>query len=355
MEAPTLPESSTDIDLKFSQNYAETYPYLGEYYKTITILAPLWPIIILFGLISNVINIVVFLKTGSKDSVTILLLSLATSDLTFLTLISPPICYFIISALVRSHPWTFDRSFLRDLLYWPAFTAYDLSAFISVSLGAMRCACVALPLKFKLFFTRSRTIKWVLFLIALAVSLRIPVLSIRRVSWRTDRCTNLSAPYLKQVNLVYMSYINDILNRGIVINILYITMVTCVAVLIFKLYQASKIRRLCTELQDGSNQTTDKSVVHRLTSKDMQVVKSVVLVCTIFILSQLSFLITSAMRLIFPEFDNGRDYVFLFGIISHLNGLCSHINASINIFVYYNYNSKYRSVFCSLMTFNRKL
>ena len=96
--------------------------------------------------------------------------------------------------------------------------------------GLMRCACVAIPLKFKFIFTRSRTIQWVMVLVVLAVFLRLPVLTIHRMSWRTDPQTSVSLPYLKAVNTAYMDRINDILNRGIVIYILCITVVTCVYV-----------------------------------------------------------------------------------------------------------------------------
>ena len=306
-------ESQTQSSVIPTSKFVSTYPYREEYYLVVRTLAPLWPVMIMFGLISNIINIIVFLKTGAKDNVTVLLLSLAASDLVFLTLSTTLTCSKVIQALVTAYSWPFDYSIFRYLLYWPAFTAYDLSAFISVSLGMMRCACVALPLKFKIIFTKSRTIKWVMFLVILAVSLRIPVLTIHRISWRTDPQTNVSSPYLKVVNYTYMTRINDILNRGIVIYILYITMVICVGVLTFKLYQASKIRRSCTtELSESSNQASDKSASHGLTSKDIQVVKSVVLVCTIFILSQLTFLITSTIRIFVPDFDNSRQTIDIF-------------------------------------------
>ena len=348
-------ESQTQNTIILTSRYVLTYPYQEEYYIVVKILAPLWPAIIMFGLISNIINIIVFLKTGAKDNVTILLLSLAASDLVFLILNTPSICSLLIWTLVTSYSWPIDYDIFRHLLYYPSFTAYDLSAYISVSLGIMRCACVAMPLKFKIIFTKSRTIKWVMFLVVLAISLRIPVLTMQRISWRTDPQTNVSSPYLKVVNYTYMTRINDILNRGIVIYILYITMVLCVGVLSFKLYQASKIRRSCTTgLTRASGQAPDKALAQRLSSKDIQVVKSVVLVCTIFILSQLSFLITSTIRLFLPDFDNGRPLIFLFGFISQINLSCSYLNASLNIFVYYNYNNKYRSFFRSLLFLKRK-
>ncbi|GFS02169.1 hypothetical protein ElyMa_006439100 [Elysia marginata] len=150
----------------------------------------------------------------------------------------------------------------------------------------MRGACVAMHLKFKLVFTKARTIKWVLFFIALAVSLRIPVLTIHRISWRTDPKTIISSPSLIEVNREQMSRINDILNRGVAIYITYITMVTDVCILTSKLYQASKMRRSCKATSNQPSDKTDSPADRGLSSRDLKVVKSVVLVCTIFVLRQ---------------------------------------------------------------------
>ena len=351
LQSFNLNESRTQDPVITISGHITAYHYAEEYFMTEKILAPLWPTIVLFGLVSNIINIIVFLKTGAKDNVTVLRLSLAASDLVFLLLNTPSTSSLFIWTVVTSYSWPIDYNIFRYLLYWPAFTTYDLSALISVSLGVMRCACVAMPLKFKVVFSKSRTVKWVMFLVVLAVCLRIPVLTIHRISWRADPQTNVSLPYLKAVNNIYMTRINDILNRGIVIYILYITMIICVGVLTFKLHQASKIRRACTTgLTRASDQAPDKALAQGLTSKDIHVVKSVVLVCTIFILSQLSFLITSTIRLFVPDFDNGGPLIFLFGLISQINLSCSYLNASLNIFVYYNYNRKYRSFFRSLLS-----
>ena len=318
--------------------------YIAEYFQVLEILACVWPAIIVFGFVANITNIVVFIKTGVKDNVTVLLLSLSISDLAFLTLITPSVCGLIIDGLVKFFQWPFHRYLLKNSLYWPAFTAYDLSAFISVSLGVIRCACVAMPLKFKLVFTKSRTIKWVFFLVVLAVLLRLPVLTIFRITSRTDPSTNVTALYLASVNRASMSRINDILNRGFLIWFNYLTMITCFIVLSYKLYQSSKIRKTFTVPGfQTSEQASDKAPALSMSTKDLQVVKSVVLVCSIFIMSQLPFVMLSANRLINPKFDGEDRLALLFGIFSQISRTCAYINASINIFVYYNYNSKYRS------------
>ncbi|GFS09407.1 chemosensory receptor A [Elysia marginata] len=324
--------------------------FFAEMLMTIKVLSTIGAGIILFGLVSNITNIVVFLKAGAKDNVTILLLSLAVSDLVFLHLITPSMFSFVIFSLFPLYTWPFDVNFVRYLFYWPAYTAYDLSTYISVFLAVTRCACVAMPLKFKHVFTKSRTLKWVMLLVLIAVSLRLPVLTINRISRRTDPETNMTSLYLKHVNNDEMSRINDILNRGSFIYVSYVTMVTCVVIIMVKLRQAAKIRQSCTENSTQSRaQTSDKPAPLGLSSKDLQVVKSVALVCTIFILLQLPFVLVSTIRLIIPEFNDNQPLKYLFGIFSRINGTCACLNASINIFVYYNYNSKFRSTLRSMV------
>ncbi|GFR85900.1 chemosensory receptor A [Elysia marginata] len=225
-----------------------------------------------------------------------------------------------------------------------------MSAFISVSLGVMRCACVAMPLKFKLVFTKRRTVIIILTLIVVAVSLRVPVLTIFRVAWKTDPTTNVSTAYVAAVNRQAMSRINDVMNRGFVIWINYSIMVSCVGLLSYKLSQASRIRRSCTAVGD---QTSYKTEADKISLKDFQVIKSVVLICTIFILSQLSFLLYSTARLINPELTSTSRMQNLFGVFSLVSRMCSYLNASLNIFVYYNFNSKYRRVLLSMLQFKR--
>ena len=332
-------------------NKTDTIFYYAEFIRIVQILCYTWPVMILFGFVANIINIVVFLKTSVKDNVTILLLSLSFSDLAFLVFVTPRVSGIVIDFLVPSFQWPFHSLLVSFLPYWPATTLYDISAFISVSLGMMRCACVAMPLKFKFVFTRSRTIKWVFFLVVLAVLLRLPVLTIFRITWRTDPRTNVTALYLASVNRASMSRINDILNRGFLIWFNYLTMIACVIVLSYKLYQSSKIRKTFTVTGfQTSEQASDKAAALSMSTKDLQVVKSVVLVCCIFIMSQLSFFLVSTTRLLVPAFDEGNDLAFLFGIFSQISNTCSYLNASINIFVYYNYNSKYRSILRSCLS-----
>ncbi|GFS02751.1 chemosensory receptor A [Elysia marginata] len=92
-----------------------------------------------------------------------------------------------------------------------------------------------------------------------------------------------------------------------------------------------------------------------MSAKDIQVVQSVVVVCIIFILSQLPFLLYSTARLIEPEFSDKGRYVYLFRLCTTISLTCSFLNASVNIFVYFTYNSKYRAAFLTIFNVDQKI
>ncbi|GFO24601.1 chemosensory receptor c [Plakobranchus ocellatus] len=294
------------------------------------------------------INIIVFLKIGIKDNVTTLLVSLSTSDIMFLALITPSACSYIIIYFIPDWQWTIHRGLMEELLYWPAFTFYDFSSYISVWLGVTRCACVAMPLQFKSVFTKARSVKTALILFILAVSLRMPVLTMFRLEWMTDSHTNSSLLFLKRSNSDVIIRFNDILNRSCLPWMNFIIMIICVGVIKFKLYQASIVRKSHKAIST-SDSIPERQDHQGKSSQDLRVIQSVVLICCIFIVSQLPFLAYSIGRRISPEFDIFGRLQNLFFICSAISRTCSYLNASVNIFVYYNYNSKYKSVFLSML------
>ena len=321
-------------------------PYYNEHLLFESIIQPTWPIFICVGLISNAINMVVFLKAGVKDSVTTLLLTLSFSDAMFLILIAPSM---VVWYKFTSTAW---QVFL--MCYWPAMTFYDYSLYISVFLGVTRCACVVKPLHFKSVFTKSRTVIAVCILFCVDVLLYIPVLSISRLGWRKDPVTNAS--YLSVISdddsLKFSKMrINDALNRNFLAWTTYIVMIVCAALLSFKLFESSKVRSLpSTASGSGESSNQIRAPKRKLSQKDVRVVQSVVLVCVIFIVAQIPSIGHSVARVAVEEFNDNGNLVWFASIILQTSVTCNMANASLNIFVYYNFNSRYRAVLRSLLT-----
>ncbi|GFN95638.1 chemosensory receptor c [Plakobranchus ocellatus] len=324
-------------------------PFSQAHRIVVLFLPPLEMAILVFGLASNIINISVFLKTGVKDNVTTLLLSLSMSDVTYLILMTPAVSTIIIYYRAPGWPWPFEHRITSNLFHWPAMAVYNFSSFISLFLGLVRCACVAMPLHFKSVFTKSRTVTIVVILFFTSVSLHLPVLTVFNIDLRYEPSTNSTFAYLGFTNrLPTMVKVNDYLNRIIIPWISFVFMIACAIVLSLKLFQSSRLRsshRNTSKPSPNAALTGNKMDEKKMTNKDIHVVQSVLLVCTIFICSQLVYVISSTVRLIYPEYDHGGRLENLYFIASYVSRTFTVLNSSVNIFVYYNFNSKYRAGF----------
>ena len=327
-------------------------PFKREYDIFVAIVHPFYPVLLVAGLITNTLNIVTFIKAGVKDSVTTLLLTISVSDAIFLFLFAPLTLRNGFSRLGTNRSRVLYEMFL--ILFWPAFTMYDFSAYTTVFLGVTRCACVAMPLRFKSVFTRKRTVISVIVLFCIDVLFHIPVLSILTLKWKTDaqrNTTYLSVSFVgNRIESAYKQTINDIINKNTLQAISMITIITRAALLSFKLYESSKVRS--KPVGDPGSGDTNSKTSHHLSPKDVRVVQSTTLVCSVYIMAQLPSLIYTLLQKIIPEFSESGRLTYLVGICISITFICYLLNASVNILVYYNYNSKYRSVFRSL--FNLK-
>ena len=266
-------------------------PYREEYALLSTVLNSFWPMLLFAGLLSNAINIVIFLKVGVKDSVSTLLLTLSISDFIFLSVFSPTIFR---ASFSRFGTYKISElNVIHYLCYWPAFTFYDYSAYISVFLGVTRCGCVAMPLRFKSVFTVKTTVAAVLILFCLDVLFHLPMLTAFRLGWVRDPSTNTTSLSLVRDSVTLHAFkqkINDIINKNSIPFVAFIIMIASVTLLSFKLFESSKVRsRPYSEPSTkdipsrsvGAKQTPS----HKLSPKDVKVVQSVILVCSIFIIA----------------------------------------------------------------------
>ena len=343
----------------------------------------IWICIVIFGLTSNTINIIVFLKTGLKDNVTITLLFLSVSDLINLCLNCPIVVGRFMLTNIPYHPWPFHHLIITFGPYWYAYVFYDYSSFISVFLAVVRCACVARPLRFKSMFTKSRTITILCVLFLVALTLRIPVLTVFGLTWSINPKTNAtyrSLSFADNIEQIYTA--NDIINRNIISWLAYTIVTTCVVILTNRIRAASRFRRSLALRPDSrdvqaerdktsgqisgyheshgqSSSTPDTERARsgqserrpeKMSAKDLQVIQSVTLICVIFIFSQLPFQILSTVRLFDPEFSNYGKRQSLYGFMSHISNTCGFLNVSINILVHFHFNSKYREQFVGLFS-----
>ena len=177
-------------------------------------------------------------------------------------------------------------------------------------------------------------------------------MSIHQLESITDLSTNSS--YLTIVRDIEeegkKTKINDAINKNAIAWTLFVVMIVCTVLLSFKLFESFKIRSL--PASDPDSAESSQTQKQKLSPKDARVVKSVVLVCTIFIVAQIPSVCYSIARMTVIEFIGRGNLLWLAAIAIKLSLTCYIVNASINIFVYYKCNSKYRAVFRTLLGIN---
>ena len=156
----------------------------------IVFLYHVWLAILIFGIVSNILNVIVFFGLGDKDNASTSFLVLSLSDLSYLVIRSFTTAVQFLLYHYRNVPWLFDPEIFLVCIYWYGQVFYDFSCFVAVFLAAVRCCCVMMPLKFKTVFTKSRTAKALFGLFIAAICLRAPQLYGHRVIWEVNPATN---------------------------------------------------------------------------------------------------------------------------------------------------------------------
>ena len=100
----------------------------------------------------------------------------------------------------------------------------------------------------------------------------------------------------------------------------------------------------------NKSMTPDQGQHKVVATKETQVVRSVILVAIIFVTCQTPLMVYTLARRFESQFDDQDDkdsknlqkYIFLYVLCSNISMIFALVNASVNIFIYYNFNSRYR-------------
>ncbi|CAL1531691.1 unnamed protein product [Lymnaea stagnalis] len=320
---------------------------------------------------------------GLTDSVTLSLFFLAVSDFCFIIMSTVIRSFVLIQQFPQISPNTINLKDLVLACFWYSMVFYDTSMLIRVYTAVARACCVAIPLTFKNVFTNKAAVVSVgVIFIAVLVS-RVPMLVSQGFYGVVDRATNVTRFLFYTTPLRPTAQaINDILNRNIVTWGAICLVLVSLFVLKYKLVSAArfryqlksgqadvkgvpeysswqksdlqkssvikravrfwaKTRKLSTD-NDVRSFSTKMDVV--LGKRDLQVVKVVLIVSVIFIVCTLPSSITAVAKRLEPEFSIGFRYKNVLILLTNVFDTSSYINCSVNVLVYYHFNSKFRNV-----------
>lgn len=296
------------------------------------------------GIASNLVNIVVFLDIGLADSLTVTLFGLSIADLFNL------VCYlsFRVIGLCLREVDAKSQIYLTHLSFvfiWYAAYFNDVSMYLTVFSAVQKCCCVAMPLRFKEIFTRNFGAIGTVAIFVLTFTILLPILS--AITFHPQ--SNVSI-----VNIgvgIDGRYILNHYERSVTIwrwmNRVgltlggQVTMIICLVIIVVSLETSAKFRR-------STQQQTNASASEPLISKnELRAIRAVQIICYIFVFTKIPATVASLTTEFIPEFASPY-YGNVRMLVLNLIFCTGTFNASINIFVYMKYNTKYKRAFLEI-------
>lgn len=296
-------------------------------------------VVCLFGVVTNILNIITFMKQGARDTVNISLLGLAASDF------SSQIGLFFTNICFLPALSSMDLPFvINDVMYifsWCHILFTRITTWITAYITLERCLCVMVPLKVKNIFTPKRTVLYLLFVCVFMIASVFP-------SFYTARPAKIFVPS-RNKTILGLSFIKNrrqidnisfIMNNGIPI-VAFFFVILCTVILVSGIQKKSKWRRKAISFADSS----------AISDRDTKIIKMVMLIAIIFITCYFPGTVIFIWLILDPEmrFDGKHvnQLLAVFSVLFHLES----VNASVNIFIYLKMSSKFRStaldIFCS--------
>lgn len=289
-------------------------------------------LVCLFGIIANIINIVIFIKQGLDSTVNISMFAIAVSDLcSLITLewLNMNLNPFMENADV---PW--EPSEVQYLTGgWPHACFLQITIWITIYVTVERFVCIAVPLKVKLIFTTFRTkviitVNFLLMFIAL-----IPEYIYMYFGENFYPARNQT-----RVGLRTRSHLADL--DGVVFMLFAVMGFGSYGLLIvFTCLLVGSLKRGLTFHQTS---TSDKEKIQVILKKGRKTMKMTGMIAILLIICTTPGMTFSALAFSLPGFDLAGKYRNIFHTCYSVAFLAEAINSSVNIFLFYKMSSKFR-------------
>lgn len=299
----------------------------------------------IFGIVGNIVNIIVLYRHGFRDSTNILLFSLSVSDL-FLVFTLPigrlhglvsqfdPMLAISIQSTATVALLTINRSLL--------FASIDHIGVISIE----RFVAIFFPFHVSRIFTANRMTKIVASIYVINFTILSPWFGAFYLGVQRDPASNKTVAYA-HLTRFYSNNENILNTYGAVTNVLSILLnlalvtISCLAIAIKLFINNTKRGRLL-----GTEQSK------RSSAHNAKVSKMLLTLCVVF---YVTFFPTTVldMYLYFTVAENlfvDRRYV----VMQYISGLVYCINSSINFIIYVTMSKKYYHTYSELITCCKK-
>ncbi|CAG5127966.1 unnamed protein product [Candidula unifasciata] len=325
-----------------------------QYIIVVIVCSVSWIILSLLGIASNMINIITFVAMGLNDGVTVSFLALSFFDLMY---VIASFCLGLASALGTVEVLTLTRYavdpyglsvLVANIMILLIVTNVLATTFIAVA----RCMCVVKPLQFKNTFTVLRTVYFMAGFAIFAVAIYTPILANMGMVTGFDNTTkryrtSLWLPRhreaIKNVIFVIIDLLLPVSTQVIV--------VFCIVLMANSLQASSRFRQT-SKIQTCNKETSisfkeNASDSDRLSGKERRVINQVIVISVVYIICNTPKILISVANVTEAEFRIGRRYHNFYLVINFFRKHLEIFNATINTFIYFKYNNKFRNTVVS--------
>lgn len=291
----------------------------------------------LFGIVANIINIIIFYKQGFRNTVNIGFFGLAISDLCCLVaLIWISICMNPLIASSNAHWQQADVMYLSGAWLHACFGR--ITSYITGYITAERYFSIAMPLKVRDIFTPKLTTVIICACYVINLLTLVPEYATSYLGWKfvpAKNGTYLTLAFTTSKSsvegLVYV--LHSVFGIGSFVAVICFTVI-----LVIKLKRTAQWRKKAVSGQDKST---------AMATRDRKTVKMIALIAIILIICYIpGAIIAMATFVVGSEFGIKGSYINIFLAVWSIAVCFQAVNSSINILLYYNMSSKYRRTFC---------
>ncbi|XP_059175062.1 uncharacterized protein LOC131955104 [Physella acuta] len=308
------------------------------------------------GILGNAVNIHVFLSIGLKDGLMFCLLLLSCFDLAYLVTVAWRYVSFVMFAVEKVSKYGFWFPVEPYGMYVFAGHVsripYTASILTTTLLAVLRCASVSMPIRFKYSFNANFFKACVLTSAIFAFASCLPVLVLMGMVMEYDSNVNSSRPVLwisphreEVANIVWS------LRDAFIPLATQAVVVVCVVVMSRYLRASATFRHInaghpnIKTTTTANSQPGDQHTSTKLGGKELQVLKQVVLICVVYIACNTPTIFFNFTGLFVSGFTVQTSFNNVFLLTMGVKHVYQSFHASVNFFIYYHYNSKFRHVF----------
>ncbi|KAH9515674.1 hypothetical protein Btru_011713 [Bulinus truncatus] len=297
--------------------------------------------LVVFGVFSNVINIIIFLRQGLKTTMNISFFGLAISDIC--NNICCGVWAFFLNPYVENADWpVIAREFEYLISGWPYVYFSRTTTLITAFVTAERCLCITFPLKVKHIITPKRATVIVTSIFFCLMPALIPEYATSYIGWKYYPLKNET-----RLGLIFTDNRKSMEGLVFMMNatlgvLSYLLVIAFTLLLTWKLRHNSKWRQ--------RNYQVEIALL-----RDKRAMKMVFLIAVILIVCSFPSIVLSFVAFLNHDFSVlGLQSNLFFAMWSFAFAMGS-VFSSVNIILYYNMSSKYRKSFTELFTLCRSM